>query len=283
MTSSTPPARAMPSTAMISSFRSSFTGLLLCRSSAISGENRRDQIGRGKSRNERAGPGARLATANPVGDNRPCPGDSAAERRRAGRGSLWPGRRGGGRRLAVSAVAISTLAGIAAFLYLYPAGGYHGGVMESYRVQPRACRRRRPAGARPRRTGGAALERPRRGLGAPPAARGGAPVAATTAPDPRLDDLSADVQEATAEIALLGEILRDLAVAVAAHDRELAALKAAGEKPVPVQREAPRPTPQVAAPARGGFVLPRGSWPAPPIGRCRSGPRRRTIGPAIPR
>src|SRR5215204_3926220 len=51
------------------------------------------KIGRGKSRNGRAGPGARLATANPVGDNYPCPGDSAPERRRAGGGSLWPGRR----------------------------------------------------------------------------------------------------------------------------------------------------------------------------------------------
>ena len=166
---------------------------------------------------------------------------------------------GGGRRLAVSAVAISTLAGIAAFLYLYlPEDltaalwiltacslALAGGVALQARVlAAQAVQLSSDLDVVSERLLRLEAERP---------------SPATTAPDPRLDDLSADVQEATAEIALLGEILRDLAVAVAAHDRELAALKAAGEKPVPVQREAPRPTPQVAAPARGGFACDAGA------------------------
>ena len=173
---------------------------------------------------------------------------------------------GGGRRLAVSAVAISTLAGIAAFLYLYlPEDltaalwivtacslALAGGVaLQARALAGQAVQLSSDLDVVSERLLRLEAERP------PPA---------TTAPDPRLDDLSADVQEATAEIALLGEILRDLAVAVAAHDRELAALKAAGEKPVPVQREAPRPAPQVAAPALAPASLATRERPPPPIG-----------------
>src|SRR3954471_14368352 len=170
---------------------------------------------------------------------------------------------GGGRRLAVSAVAISTLAGIAAFLYAHPPEdltaalwivtacslALAGGVALQARVLAgQAVQLSSDLDVVSERLLPLEAERP---------------SPATTAPDPRLDDLSADVQEATAEIGLLGEILRDLAVAVAAHDRELAALKAAGEKPVPVQREAPRPAPQVAAAAPP---------PAPPSPAARERP-----------
>jgi cyclic-di-GMP phosphodiesterase TipF (flagellum assembly factor) len=172
---------------------------------------------------------------------------------------------GGGRRLAVSAIAISTLAGIAAFLYLYLPEDLTAALWILT-----ACSLALAGGValQARALAGQAVqlssdldvvsERLLR-LEAEPRSP------ATTAPDPRLDDLSADVQEATAEIALLGEIVRDLAVAVAAHDRELAGLKAAGEKPVPVQREAPRPTPQVAAPAPAPASFPTRERPAPPI------------------
>src|SRR5829696_247855 len=173
---------------------------------------------------------------------------------------------GGGRRLAVSAVAISTLAGIAAFLYLYLPEyltaalwiltacslALAGGVALQARVLAgQAVQLSSDLDVVSERLLPLEAERP------PPA---------TTAPDPRLDDLSADVQEATAEIALLGEIVRDLAVAVAGHDRELAALKAAGERPVPAQREAPRPTPQAAAPAPAPASPATRERPAPPIG-----------------
>jgi cyclic-di-GMP phosphodiesterase TipF (flagellum assembly factor) len=172
---------------------------------------------------------------------------------------------GGGRRFAVSAVAISTLAGIAAFLYLYlPEDltaalwiltacslALAGGVALQARVLAgQAAQLSRDLDVVSERL--LRLEAESR----PPAA---------TAPDPRIDDLSADVQEATAELALLGEIVRDLAVAVATHDRELVALKAAGEKPVPVQREAPRPAPQVAAPAPAPAPFAARERPAPPV------------------
>ncbi len=171
---------------------------------------------------------------------------------------------GGGRRLAVFAVAISTLAGIAAFLYAYPPEdltaalwiltacslALAGGVALQARVL---------AGQAVQLSSDLDVvsERLLRLEAEPRSPARGA--------DPRLDDLSADVQEATAEIALLGEIVRDLAVAVAAHDRELAALKAAGEKPVPVQREAPRPAPHVAAPAPAPASFATPERPAPPI------------------
>src|SRR5215207_3393448 len=171
---------------------------------------------------------------------------------------------GVGRRFAVSAVAISTLAGIAAFLYLYPAQDLTAALWILT-----ACSLALAGGValQARGLAGQAVqlssdldvvsERLLR-LEAEP------PSPATTTPDPGLDDLSADVQEATAEIALLGEIVRDLAVAVAAHDRELPALRAAGEKPLPAQREAPRPIPQVAAPAPAPASF--ATRPAPPIG-----------------
>ena len=116
---------------------------------------------------------------------------------------------GGGRRLAVFAVAISTLAGIAAFLYAYPPEdltaalwiltacslALAGGVALQARVL---------AGQAVQLSSDLDVvsERLLR-LEAEPRSP------ATTAPDPRLDDLSADVQEATAEIALLGEIVRE--------------------------------------------------------------------------
>src|SRR3954463_7820321 len=134
---------------------------------------------------------------------------------------------GGGRRLAVSAVAISTLAGIAAFLYLYRpedltaalwiltacslalAGGValQARVLAGQAVQLSSDldvvseRLLRLEAARP----------------PPPKRR----------PDPSLDHLSADGEEAPDEIALLGKFGRPLAVAAAGHARELAALKAA--------------------------------------------------------
>src|SRR3954465_13287216 len=129
---------------------------------------------------------------------------------------------GGGRRVAVFAVAISTLAGIAAFLYLYlPEDltaalwiltacslALAGGVaLQARALAGQAVQLSSDLDVVSERLLRLQAERPgRRGRGRPPPA--------TRAPDPRLDGLSADVQEATAEIALLGEILRDLAVAV---------------------------------------------------------------------
>ena len=66
--------------------------------------------------------------------------------------------------------------------------------------------------------------------------------------EPRPDDaLSAGLEEVTAEIGLIGEIVRDLAVAVAAHDRDLAGLKEAA-RPAPRAAAAPPPRPAPEAP-----------------------------------
>lgn len=57
-------------------------------------------------------------------------------------------------------------------------------------------------------------------------------------PPARSTDADA-IEEVTAEMGLLGEIVRDLAVAVAAHDGEVAALKRGLERALPLAGPAP--------------------------------------------
>ena len=105
-------------------------------------------MGRGKSRNERAVRARALRQPIAVGDNRPCPGDSApggAEPAGAAYGQddgRWP-------PAWVLAIAISTLAGVAAFLCL-PAGGSPAALWILTACSLALARRRGPAGARPR-------------------------------------------------------------------------------------------------------------------------------------
>ncbi|KQP38569.1 diguanylate phosphodiesterase [Methylobacterium sp. Leaf104] len=95
------------------------------------------------------------------------------------------------------------------------------------------------------------------------------------APGPDSRDLSAGIEEVTAEIGLLSGIVRELAAVVAAQDGEIAGLKAA-PAPAPVAPPSappPRPAPRVVAPDPDLRAEPR--FEAPP-------PRRADSAPAAP-
>lgn len=96
--------------------------------------------------------------------------------------------------------------------------------------------------------------------------RGAAPASpAGAAPANAPPRLAEEVAEVTAEIGLLGGIVRELAVAVAAQDTELTRLKAqAASAPVPppvpaAVAPAPEPPPPPAAPPPAPAILPRAS------------------------
>jgi cyclic-di-GMP phosphodiesterase, flagellum assembly factor TipF len=80
----------------------------------------------------------------------------------------------------------------------------------------------------------------------------------TSAEPPPLSVQSGDaVEEVSAEVGLLGEIVRDLAVAVAAHDREVAALKRGGSaeaEPSDNRRREPASRLTAPAPPRSALV-----------------------------
>ena len=79
-----------------------------------------------------------------------------------------------------------------------------------------------------------------------------APAPSVQRPD---DAVLAGLEEVTAEIGLIGEIVRDLAVAIAAHDRDLVGLKEAVRPapraaPAPPPRPVPEPPPVRARPPK---------------------------------
>ena len=80
-------------------------------------------------------------------------------------------------------------------------------------------------------------------------------------------------EEVTAEIGLLGEIVRDLAVAVAAHDREVTALKQEREK---AETGPPEAKPTVRPGGRKHAGVSPAADPCRPCRAFRAGARRRS-------
>jgi cyclic-di-GMP phosphodiesterase TipF (flagellum assembly factor) len=94
--------------------------------------------------------------------------------------------------------------------------------------------------------------------------------AAASGPDTR--DLSAGIEEVTAEIGLLSGIVRELAAVVAAQDGDIAVLKAAPPPVAPPVAPPVRPAPRVLAPEPEMRLEPRFEAP----------PRRADPSPAVP-
>ncbi|KQU21151.1 diguanylate phosphodiesterase [Methylobacterium sp. Leaf94] len=87
--------------------------------------------------------------------------------------------------------------------------------------------------------------------------------ASAPGPDPR--DLSAGIEEVTAEIGLLSGIVRELAAVVAAQDGEIAGLKAVPAPVVPPVAPPLHPVPRVIAPEPE--IRPEPRFDAPPLRR----------------
>lgn len=90
-----------------------------------------------------------------------------------------------------------------------------------------------------------------------------------SAPGPDTRDLSAGIEEVTAEIGLLSGIVRELAAVVAAQDGEIAGLKAAPAPVAPPVALPLRPAPRVAAPGLDARpeIRPEPRFDAPPLRR----------------
>jgi cyclic-di-GMP phosphodiesterase TipF (flagellum assembly factor) len=96
----------------------------------------------------------------------------------------------------------------------------------------------------------------------------------TSAPGPDPRDLSAGIEEVTAEIGLLSGIVRELAAVVAAQDGEIAGLKAVPAPIVPLVASPLRPAARVTAPEPEirPEIRPEPRFDGPPLRRTDSPP-----------
>jgi cyclic-di-GMP phosphodiesterase TipF (flagellum assembly factor) len=109
-----------------------------------------------------------------------------------------------------------------------------------------------------------------------------APLQALMPVEPRSDGALVDgaIEEVTAEIGLVGEIVRDLAVAVAAHDRDLAGLKDMVGRRTPSVAADPVPPvrpPPAAAPVRAAAAADRPALPIPKAHEPPEAPEERPV------